>query len=485
MELEEEIILIEDNEEQEFILIEDDIQFILPVTQEKTITPTKEIQEVTPDENYTGLSKVTVNEIPEEYIVPKGEIQITENGIVDIKEYENANVKVKAKSIREKDINFFDYDGTLIDTWSLDELQNKTELPELPTHEGLISEGWNWALEELKEVNLPVDVGTMYITDDGATRLYIEIESEIEKKVSLYLRQTIANAVEINWGDGSEIETFSSTSNTTLSHEYNSIGNYVISIKVNEGYFYLGRTSNSVIGSTSNANAYQRNILKKAEIGEKLYQNRLTSYCFSNCYYLKSVTLPSYIRALDGNNFEYCYSLKTAIIPKNSIGCEVSTYVYRNCASLKNICVPKKNRGSSTNSFSGCSNLEKIFISFTNIGANLFSNNYNLKNIYIYNTMTDLAGSAFSTNSSLKKITIPENITSIGSNCFTACYSLIEVHLKATTPPTLSNISAFSSLPTQAKFYVPYSEDGSVIEAYRTATNWSTFADRFVEEIVE
>ena len=74
MELEEEIILIEDNEEQEFILIEDDIQFILPATQEKTITPTKEIQEVIPDENYTGLSKVTVNAVTnkiDENIIPE------------------------------------------------------------------------------------------------------------------------------------------------------------------------------------------------------------------------------------------------------------------------------------------------------------------------------------------------------------------------------------------------------------------------------
>ena len=55
---------------------------ILANMQEKEVTPTKEIQEVVPDIQYDGLSKVTVNPIPDEYIIPKlGSKQITENGI--------------------------------------------------------------------------------------------------------------------------------------------------------------------------------------------------------------------------------------------------------------------------------------------------------------------------------------------------------------------------------------------------------------------
>lgn len=43
------------------------IEYVNPITQEKTIEPTKEVQVVEPDKGYTGLSKVTVEAISDEY----------------------------------------------------------------------------------------------------------------------------------------------------------------------------------------------------------------------------------------------------------------------------------------------------------------------------------------------------------------------------------------------------------------------------------
>lgn len=62
--------------------------------QEKTATPTKSKQEITPDSNYKGLSKVTVNAIPEEFITPTGELEITENGQKDVTNYKTVKVNV-------------------------------------------------------------------------------------------------------------------------------------------------------------------------------------------------------------------------------------------------------------------------------------------------------------------------------------------------------------------------------------------------------
>ena len=66
--------------------VESKISQIKP--EERTVTPTKSQQIITPA---TGkyLSKVTVNTIPDNYIIPSGNKEITENGTnIDIRNYD-------------------------------------------------------------------------------------------------------------------------------------------------------------------------------------------------------------------------------------------------------------------------------------------------------------------------------------------------------------------------------------------------------------
>ena len=77
---------------------------VLANMQEKEITPTKETQIVEPDKNYDGLKKVTVNKIPDEYIIPTGEIQINQNGIYNVKDKVTANVNIPEKQLGTKTI---------------------------------------------------------------------------------------------------------------------------------------------------------------------------------------------------------------------------------------------------------------------------------------------------------------------------------------------------------------------------------------------
>ncbi len=81
-------------------------------------------------------------------------------------------------------------------------------------------------------------------------------------------------------------------------------------------------------------------------------------------------------------------------------------------------------------------------------------------------------------------LTIPSTLTTIGANAFNAARSILEFHFLRTTPPTLDNTNAFSNMTDGGgkKIYVPYSADHSVLNAYKTASNWSTYASYIYEE---
>ena len=63
------------------------------------------------------------------------------------------------KELKRNDVNFFDYDGTLLYAYSWEEAKGLTELPALPEHDGLEVREWNYTLDDIKAQGTETSIG--------------------------------------------------------------------------------------------------------------------------------------------------------------------------------------------------------------------------------------------------------------------------------------------------------------------------------------
>jgi len=355
-------------------------------------------------------------------------------------------------TISLKDVNFYDYDGTPLYSYTLSEAQALTALPKGPTHDGLVFQGWNWTLEKVKALTRPMNVGAMYITDDGKTRLKIRVWDKARSNVPLYISQTVTNGVTIDWGDGSARETLDGTGNVNTSHQYAKTGDYTIALTVADGCTLgFGRNSSSycVMGSTE----MYCNLLQEANIGNQV--TSISIHAFRSCWSLTSISLPNTVETISNFAFYFCFSLASVTIPDSVTSIESSAL--RDCYSLVSISLPD---------------------SVTDIDIYMASNGYSLASVTIPDSVTSIGNFMFGSCRSLVRIIIPDSVTSISANAFQKCSSMAEYHLKPTTPPALADANAFDGIPSDCIIYVP----AGSLEAYQTAANWGAYADYMREE---
>ena len=161
------------------------------------------------------------------------------------------------------------------------------------------------------------------------------------------------------------------------------------------------------------------------------------------------------------------------------------------------------------NFFSGNSNVSySCVFGYSAGGAQLFDSDGNeITNCDIPNTVTKIYANTFAYNKSITSITIPSSVTTLGVFAFNNCPNVtgpIEIPssvtriensvfenlgttsspvtyiMRGTTPPTITNRYVFTANRLD-KIYVPYSSDHSILAAYQSASNWSTFASYMVE----
>ena len=344
------------------------------------------------------------------------------------------------------DITFYDYDGTIVTSWTLEELATKTALPDYPSHSGLICQGWNWSLDSIKAMGRAVEVGAMYVTDDGKTRIYIHLE---DGRTSPMLGCCPNGTVTVDWGDGTEPDTLTGTSVSTVkwtpTHEYSAAGDYVIKLTVSGSVSFAGINSlnqySYLLRYSSGAdlrNQVYQSALQKVEIGDGV--TLISSFAFARYYSLSSITIPGSVTSIGGFAFQNCYSLSSITIPDGVTS--IGNNAFQNCYSLLSITIPDGVTSIGSNAFHSCHSLSSITIpdGVTSIDSNAFNSCHSLLSITIPDGVTSIGNNAFNSCQSLSSITIPNSVTSIGNGAFNSCYSLSSI----TIPNSVTSIGIYT-----------------------------------------
>lgn len=442
--------------------------------------------------------------------------------------------------VPRKDVNFYDYDGTVLYSYKTDDFLALSELPKNPTHEGLTAQGWNWTLEEAQDYVSKygiLEVGQMYVTDDGKTRIYIELPEENFHSYEMqHLFICVNGTVEIDWGEEGAKEIVSSSSlNTLISkfHSYSSPGKYIITIEVLSGSFvfyysspfkpktsikevYLGKsvdlnasifsgcselttiTIPNTVTNFGGGSIFQycsslRGITIPNSVNNIGYSGfngccnleyisfppnllAINSQSFLSCYLLKTLTVPEKVTDIGSNNFADCYSLINIVIPEGVT--MLTNGVFIGCKNIRNIVIPYSVTTITNAAFEGCSNLRKIIIpdKVTTIDNGAFKGCENLYFVKLSKSLTKLGANTFNGCGKLTSVVVPELVTEIGNKAFYNCMDVTKYTFLPTTPPTLGTdvfCDANQEINRACAFYVP----AESVDAYKTADGWKDYAN--------
>ena len=238
---------------------------------------------------------------------------------------------------------------------------------------------------------------------------------------------------------------------------------------------------------------------------------------FRGCSSLQSVDIPSGVTSIEAYAFQGCYSLQSVDIPSGVTS--IGAYAFQGCSSLQSVDIPSGVTSIGAYAFQGCANaLFSVDLSDITPAAGYFKNCKRLLGAVTLNSTAQLTNAVFASSGisqfyamsasikhnsdfgpledcpNLVRVELPNtsnvasatmcnnkllalvilgaNVTSIESRAMDNCPALARVVVKASTPPTLAS-NALKGTSALTGIYVP---DASV-EAYKTATNWSAFAD--------
>lgn len=367
--------------------------------------------------------------------------------------------------VEEKDVNFWDYDGTLLYSYTLAEAQALTELPAGPDwHDGLIFDGWNWTLEQLINQNGPMDVGAMYATEDGATWLVLNNDRGKDIEVTFSWDQLNDAGITLDYGDGAEayVSAGLGTGLKTVTHTY-APGKYTAKLHGQSDHYNVkGTNTQNCVNDIAGAGS---SILRRAYIMCK----NIGDYAFKNCRRLEAYCVSQNTERYRVQAFSGCTQLKFAIVNAISVASGVLNNAYG---------VERASYGAMVETtYAFPPSVRRVLLPHTLMALNAnIADAYMLKSFEIPPLVTSLPQRMFQSCESLFELTIHEAITTINAYAFLYCYSMRRLRFLPVTPPTVANANAFTGIPTDCIVEVP----AASLEAYQNATNYSGIAAQMI-----
>lgn len=370
---------------------------------------------------------------------------------------------VRLPDVPIKDVNFYDYDGRRVYSYTYSEWSNVTALPPNPTHDGLVAQGWNWTKAQIDDqiFHVPigvVNVGQMYITASEKTEIDIELQPWL---LSPNLIISPNGTVSVDWGDGSVEDTITGTSLTGVKyqqHNYASAGKYTIKITSVSGSYAFSCLEILITGVLNATTQYSRcgeysSAVKAIRLGKN---SNIGSSAFFKCTRLETITIPNHISSFGKNAFAQCWALKNIVVPSGMTSIQDQYFV---------------------NTY----NTERIILAggTTTLVAKGMFEARGIRDTTIPYTFTSITDYCYSYCENLTEIVIPSNVTSVGIQALYLS-GIAKYHFLSTTPPTLQSNAL--SIDNNTIIYVPYSSDHSVLTAYQNDSSWSSYVSKLQEE---
>ena len=224
--------------------------------------------------------------------------------------------------LQPKDVNFYDFDGTLLYSYTFTEANALTSLPASPTRSRLTFQEWNWTLAQIKAYitavpGATIDVGATYRTTTG----YTEVDITLTDILTIFFRISVANVsprVSVDWGDGSAVETPSSTATLYMSHTYARSGEYTVSFMGGQ-FGFVSSTYVPFVTDVAQTNSMGvdekcSNIVRRIRIGTNY---KWASNGIRALDKLESISIPKGNASLSNFSVAYCDSLKCVVMPSD------------------------------------------------------------------------------------------------------------------------------------------------------------------------